>query len=132
MDENKNLAREEEKKKHRVRRIIIVVVVLAFIVMLVPIPLKCKDGGTVQYDALLYDVFDYNRIGTDYYRNRETGEMKCSVLKGTEIYIFGLQVYDGTWDDHPEGNGWEQISYEEFEQRLMERRLEELNKADGN
>ena len=108
------------------------VIVLALVVLLVPIPATYKDGGTVQYDALLYDVFDYNMIGSDYYYNVETGEMRCSVLKGTKVNILRFCLYDGTWDDHPEGSDWKQISYEEYKRLKLELRKKEANQADGN
>ena len=37
--------------------------VLLAIVLLVPIPMRLKDGGTVVYRAVLYQVEDVHRLG---------------------------------------------------------------------
>ena len=49
-----------ESKKKRIIRIVIFAVVLA--VLLVPFPLRAKDGGTVCYAAVLYRVTDYHAM----------------------------------------------------------------------
>ena len=53
--------------------------------MLVPIPLRFKDGGTVKYQAILYSITDYHVItGVDGYDT------------GIEIKILGITVYENT------------------------------------
>ncbi len=71
------------KKKKLIRNLIIII---ALIVLLFPIPLHYKDGGTVEYKALVYSVTDYHAINT------EDGEY----LVGQTIEIFGITIFDNT------------------------------------
>lgn len=40
----------------------IIICVLLAILLLIPIPLRLKDGGTVKYQALLYSVSKVHRL----------------------------------------------------------------------
>lgn len=71
------------KKKKLIRNLIIISVL---IVLLFPIPLHYKDGGTVEYKALAYSVTDYHAINT------ADGEY----LVGQTIEIFGITIFDNT------------------------------------
>ena len=66
------------------KTIIIVCVVVAMLVLLVPIPMHLKDGGSVKYSALLYSVTDVHRLNpvTDGYE------------EGTIIKFLGFEVYN--------------------------------------
>ena len=61
--------------------------VLLAIVLLVPIPMRLKDGGTVVYHAVLYQVEDVHRLcavdtaGDEY-------------LEGMIVRILGIEVYN--------------------------------------
>ncbi|MBQ5498751.1 MAG: hypothetical protein IIT73_03005, partial [Treponema sp.] len=55
------------KKKYKILLIIL------FIICLIPIPTFYKDGGTVEYSAILYKIIDWNQL-----------EGK----QGTELHIF--------------------------------------------
>lgn len=61
--------------------------VLLAIVLLVPIPMRLKDGGTVVYHAVLYQVEDVHRLcavdtaGDEY-------------LEGMIVRILGMEVYN--------------------------------------
>lgn len=63
------------------KKIIIIVCVL-FVIMLIPVRLELKDGGTVEYKSILYKVSKVHRI------TEEGFDI------GTEIRIFGIKVYD--------------------------------------
>ena len=45
------------------KKVMISICVLLAIVLLVPIPMCLKDGGTVVYRAVLYQVEDVHRAG---------------------------------------------------------------------
>ena len=44
------------------KKIVIGIVVFVMLVLLVPIRLQMKDGGSVQYKAVLYSVTKYHQI----------------------------------------------------------------------
>lgn len=67
------------KKKH-----IIITVIVALILMF-PIPLYYKDGGTVKYQAILYSITDYHVL-------REQDGYDTGIV----IKILGTTVYDNT------------------------------------
>ena len=46
------------------KAIAIGLILLGFILLL-PIPLRYKDGGTVEYRALLYSVYDVHRLAIE-------------------------------------------------------------------
>lgn len=61
---------------------IIIIVCIILIVMLIPIKLHLKDGGTVEYKSIIYKISKVHRLIDNGYDI------------GTEIYIFGFKVYD--------------------------------------
>ncbi len=83
------------------KKIIVVVCVLLILVLLVPFPAKIKDGGSIHYDAILYDVYDVHKI----YDSGPDTEMKY--VEGVIIMILGIQIYNNTnphiesISDHP-------------------------------
>jgi len=61
-----------------------ILLIILFIICLIPIPTFYKDGGTVEYSAILYKIIDWNQL-----------EGK----QGTELHIFptnfhSLDYYD--------------------------------------
>ena len=62
----------------------IAIAVLLAAVLLCPIPLRLKDGGTVKYQAVLYSVSDIHRLSL----SAESG-----FEDGIEIEILGMQVF---------------------------------------
>ena len=80
---------------------IIAFVCVLLLVLLIPFPAKAKDGGSIHYDAILYDVYDVHSI----YDSGPDTEMKY--VEGVIIEIFGIQVYNNTaphiesFGDHP-------------------------------
>ena len=67
------------------KKVIVIVCILAALVLLVPIPYKLKDGGTIHYDAILYDVYDVHRINFE----SETG-----YDEGLVIEVLGKKIFD--------------------------------------
>ena len=54
------------------------------LILLIPIPLRLKDGGTVKYQAVLYSISDVHRLDPD----SEDGYQD-----GLVIEILGMKVY---------------------------------------
>jgi len=61
-----------------------VFVLFAFILLL-PVPLRLKDGGTIKYQAILYSVSDVHSlvVGSEY-----------SYQDGIIVEILGLEIYN--------------------------------------
>lgn len=75
---------EQKNGKKKITRAVIVII--ALIILLFPIKLGYKDGGTVEYKAIVYSVTDYHSI------HSAEGEYRV----GYTIEIFGLEVFDNT------------------------------------
>ena len=69
------------------KKVMIGICVLLAIVLLVPIPMRLKDGGTVDYRAVLYQVEDVHRLGAV-----DTAEDEY--LEGMIVRILGMEVYN--------------------------------------
>ena len=61
-------------------------IVLA-LVLLIPVPIRMKDGGSVEYKAMLYSVTDVHRINPDI-------NSSVQFIEGTIIEIFGMEVFN--------------------------------------
>lgn len=61
--------------------IIVIAAVIALVAMF-PIKLHYKDGGSIEYKALTYSVWDYHTLDG---------------LRGKEVRIFGIKVIDNTY-----------------------------------
>lgn len=61
--------------------------VLLLIALLIPIPNRLKDGGTVSYHAALYHVERVHRLNPDQNSGPE-------YLEGTVIKILGFEVFN--------------------------------------
>ena len=66
------------------KAIAIGLILLGFILLL-PIPLRYKDGGTVEYRALLYSVYDVHRLAIE----PEGGYDERIIVE-----ILGFEVYN--------------------------------------
>ena len=75
-------------------RIIIAVCIFIAIILLIPIPIKLRDGGTVVYEAILYSVQDVHRINPDIESEQEYMESEQRYTEGTIIEILGFEVFD--------------------------------------
>lgn len=73
------------KKKIMLGSIIVILTIL-----LIPIPLQLKDGGTVQYKAVLYTISKVHSIALI----EGTGdEPEQTILEGISVEILGLEVF---------------------------------------
>ena len=69
------------------KKAMIGICVLLAIVLLVPIPMRLKDGGTVVYHAILYQVENVHRIDPEATSGDE-------YLEGMIVRILGMEVYN--------------------------------------
>lgn len=71
------------------KKMLIVATCILLFVLLFPAPLYLKDGGTVEYRAILYKVSKVHRIASD--EDRETGK---EFYEGIIVEIFGIEVFN--------------------------------------
>ena len=71
------------------KKLIIGICILLIAVLLIPIPMRLKDGGTVRYTAILYTIEDVHRLNPDINSDQE-------YLEGTIIKILGMEVFNNT------------------------------------
>ena len=64
--------------------VLMVVSFLLAAVLLIPIPMRLKDGGSVEYRAILYKVVDVRRIDA---------QSPDGYIDGTIMEILGMEVY---------------------------------------
>ena len=69
------------------KKVMIGICVLLAIVLLVPIPMRLKDGGTVVYHAVLYQVEDVHRLGA-------VDMAEDEYLEGMIVRILGMEIYN--------------------------------------
>lgn len=92
---------QPEKPAGRKKRWIIIAICVVIVILCVPMIQTYKDGGTVCYDAILYDVTDYNRELSKVERvNNTTLRYTHGMKKGVEIRILGFTVYDSTYETY--------------------------------
>lgn len=64
-----------------------VLMIVSFIlaaVLLIPIPMRLRDGGSVEYRAILYKVVDMHRIDA---------QSPDGYIDGTVVEVLGMEVY---------------------------------------
>ena len=69
------------------KKVVTGICILLAIVLLIPIPMRLKDGGTVVYRAVLDQVEDVHRLGAV-----DTAEDEY--LEGMIVRILGMEVYN--------------------------------------
>lgn len=67
------------------KKILIAVIVIILLVLLVPIPMRLKDGGTIEYKALIYTISKVHRLN----HNSKSGYDNGLIIK-----IFGKEIYN--------------------------------------
>ena len=65
--------------------ILISICILIICVLLIPIPMRLKDGGSVIYQAILYSVEDIHRLNP--------AHAEKPYIDGIRIKIFGVEIY---------------------------------------
>ena len=64
--------------------VLMIVGILLAAVLLIPIPMRLRDGGSVEYRAILYKVVDVRRIDA---------QSPDGYIDGTVVEILGMEVY---------------------------------------
>lgn len=91
MGKKKLLNKKNEKhEKTRKRAWIIITVIFLFAILLFPNVSQIKDGGSVEYHAVLYQVVKWHR----YEGNQNFDKNRPIYYDGTEIKILGITVYN--------------------------------------
>lgn len=67
------------------KNIYLIIVLILLIIMLIPIPTRLKDGGSTEYNAILYSVTRYHSVNPESTKGFDDG---------WKIKIFGLTIYD--------------------------------------
>ena len=74
------------------KKALIIILILVALILLFPIREQAKDGGSVRYTAILYDVYDVHKIKSVTPTNGET--YKTEFSEGIIIKIFGIEVFN--------------------------------------
>ena len=72
--------------------------ILVALVLLIPIPVHYKDGGTVSYNAVLYSV---TKVHSLIARNGADGEFEAGYEVGTRVRVLIFPVYDDVKEVYP-------------------------------
>ena len=71
--------------------------VVCLLICLIPIPLRKKDGGSVEYKALFYSVTKYHQIVLNPETDSEEGDIvESGFIKGWGIEILGVEIFNNT------------------------------------
>ena len=71
------------------KKVIIVVIIVILSILLIPIPMLLKDGGTIEYKALLYKVSKVHSLTS--VEEMENGKQ---YNEGIIIEILGFEIYN--------------------------------------
>lgn len=71
------------------KKVIIVMVIVVLLILLVPIPMHLKDGGTVEYKALLYKITKVHSLISE--KEMENGKQ---YNEGIIVKILGFEIYN--------------------------------------
>lgn len=69
------------------KKTLIIIAILVAAILLVPFPFRLKDGGSVEYKAILYTVKAVHQINPD---------IEQPYIEGTVIKILGVEVFNNT------------------------------------
>ncbi|MEG0913560.1 MAG: hypothetical protein RSD35_06930 [Oscillospiraceae bacterium] len=71
------------------KKIITVIIIVIALILLIPIPMRLKDGGTVEYKSLLYKISDVHSLAL--MQDMENGK---EYNEGIIIEILGFEIYN--------------------------------------
>lgn len=71
------------------KKVLIIILILVALILLFPIREQAKDGGSVRYNAILYDIYKVHSL----YGGPDTGML---YVEGIIVEILGYQVYNNT------------------------------------
>ncbi len=67
------------------KKIILIIIIVIAIILLVPIPMSLKDGGSIRFQALLYNITKYHKLDVS---------TKDGYVDGIRIEILGVEVFN--------------------------------------
>lgn len=70
------------------RNILIIAIIVLLVILLFPIPMKLKDGGSIEFKALLYSITKYHKLALE---NSEK-----EYIDGIGIKILGMEIINTT------------------------------------
>ncbi len=71
------------------KKVIIAMIIVVLFILLIPIPIKLKDGGTIEYKALLYKVSRVHSLDLV-----EEMENNKNYNEGIIVEILGFEIYN--------------------------------------
>ena len=69
------------------KKVIVLIVVIIGLILLFPIPMRLRDGGSIRFKALLYEVTIYHKLDH---------ETESGYVNGIGIEIFGADIINTT------------------------------------
>ena len=72
------------------KRIVIGIIVVIFLILLIPIPFKLRDGGSIEFKAILYTITKYHKL------NEISEDQQEIYTDGFRIEILGIEICDST------------------------------------
>lgn len=72
------------------KKVLVTILVIVLALLLIPIRGQMKDGGTVVYNAVLYDVYILHRINPDIDTDQP------AFITGTVVYLLGFEIFNNT------------------------------------
>ena len=70
------------------KKLIIVSIIIIALILLIPIPMKLKDGGSIEFKAILYKITKSHRLSSI--------EEDVKYIDGIAIEILGKEIYNNT------------------------------------
>ncbi len=74
-------------KSKVVIKVVIIITIIIIALFCIPVPYHLKDGGSVEYKALLYKVTDVHCLNPDM-------DVEQPYLEGIVIEIFGVEIFN--------------------------------------
>lgn len=112
------------------KKSIIIIIIIIALILLFPIPFRLKDGGSIEFRALLYTVTKYHKLSTN------PNQM---YIEGIGIKILGKEIYNNTNEnitgeiDKVSPKGKVVISYEKIDNMyLLDNFLDNTDKYNKN
>lgn len=84
------------------KKTVITILALVLIILLFPVRRQIKDGGSIEYRAIVYTVYDVHKSYIS------DSDIKMKYVEGVIVEIFGIQAYNNTdpyiesITDHPD------------------------------
>ena len=76
------------------KKVNIIIIVVAMLILLTPIRMNIKDGGSVRYKSLVYEVTKIHQLDLI-----ENDDRVKPFIEGLEIKILGMRIYRKTWNE---------------------------------